>query len=274
MQTSTKRLQISGYDTQSFTFAPDGEVRAGAVIIHGQGDFIERYYSVAEIFCQYGIAVVGIDLPGHGEASGTRGDIPSLEVVDQFIDVAHDLLLEQNSSDTIGILGHSVGALLGMRELLNQKRNYQFAWLNGPFLFPEQRKSKTQLLAFRALAKILPSLTISTGVKRDDCRKRAGANRDPLFHSSISLRWGLELIHIAESVRSAAQETRLDTSVLITQGGSDAVSPTELNTAFFQELEWAELNYKVITDALHETFLDKPEGFTAILKEWCQQLSL
>jgi len=117
MKTTVSRLQIAGYNAQAVTFTPDSEVKAGAVLIHGQGDFIERYHSVADIFCRYGIKIIGIDLPGHGETSGTKGDIPSVQIAEKFIDTAYHKLLENTPKIPIGILSHSVGALLGMREL-------------------------------------------------------------------------------------------------------------------------------------------------------------
>jgi len=268
MKTTVSRLQIAGYNAQAVTFTPDSEVKAGAVLIHGQGDFIERYHSVADIFCRYGIKIIGIDLPGHGETSGTKGDIPSVQIAEKFIDTAYHKLLENTPKIPIGILSHSVGALLGMRELLINKREYKFAWLSGPFLHPEKRKSILQIGALQILAKVIPSLTISTGVKRSHCRQSIGSNRDPLFHSSISLRWGLELLGLSKSVRTDATVSQIKIPILVTQGQRDSVSPTELNTSFFRELNWDNLEYKVISDALHETFLDTPEAFEEIVTKW------
>lgn len=274
MKTTVSRLKISDYDAQAITFSPESEVIAGAVLLHGQGDFTERYHNVADIFTRYGVEIIGIDLPGHGETSGTKGDVPSLLVIEQFIDTAYHELQKRNPALPIGILGHSVGALLGLHELLIKKRDYQFAWFNGPFLNPEARKSPLQVSALKILGKVTPKLTISTGVKRLHCRKPVGTNIDPLFHNRISLRWGLELIKIAKLVQEKAKSTALDHPILITQGESDTISLTDHNNSFFRALDWPNLQYHCIPDSLHETFLDTPAAFSEITEQWCERFLL
>ena len=42
-------------------------------IIHGIGEYVGRYDRMAKVLNEAGIAVIGVDLPGHGLSEGKRG---------------------------------------------------------------------------------------------------------------------------------------------------------------------------------------------------------
>ena len=89
-----------------------------AVMIHGQGDHAARYEEILTPFRERGITCFATDLPGHGGSTGRRGEIPGLPTVDAI--VARDLERARTlcPDGPIGLLAHSVGGLLALRELL------------------------------------------------------------------------------------------------------------------------------------------------------------
>ncbi len=116
--------------------------RAGVVVVHGLGDYIQRYREVAETMTEIGIAVVGIDLPGHGESEGKRGQVGRLSDVHTVIDEARAALREmvEPVGGKIGALAHSTGGLLLFDYLTRYPGNFTFAWVNACLVDPTYRR--------------------------------------------------------------------------------------------------------------------------------------
>jgi len=273
MITSHQTFRILQYHAHATTFTPEAPPKAVAVLIHGQGDFSSRYDEVAHIFTQNGVAIIGIDLPGHGHTSGPRGDIPNIETATAFIAHAYQTISDQFPGLPIGLLAHSMGGQLALRELLFSDRRYQFCWLNAPLINPRHNKHPLELWTLQRLISLCPTLNVSTGVKRKLCRRPASPTQkiNPLFHKRISLRWGQELIDSAEQVRTQAPLHRLETPVLITQGDLDTVTPAAFAQGLISSVDWPHLEFALLPDALHEPFRDiSQESCLSIIQHWLQ----
>src|SRR5882672_9609796 len=55
--------------------------RALVAVLHGVGEHCGRYAALASDLAKGGYTVAAVDLPGHGEAPGPRGDMRSWTVV-------------------------------------------------------------------------------------------------------------------------------------------------------------------------------------------------
>ena len=64
---------VMGEPLQGVWWVPEGQPRAVVQIVHGMAEYIDRYDAFARALCQQGIAVVGHDLPGHGEEAALLG---------------------------------------------------------------------------------------------------------------------------------------------------------------------------------------------------------
>ena len=267
-------LSISPYDIHGMWFLPEGNVNATAFLIHGQGDFIARYHEVAEIFTFSGIAICGIDLPGHGESSGRRGDISSIEYIEHIFQTLRATIEHKFPHRERGLIGHSMGGLLALRELACRGNAYDFTWLSSPLIKPSKNKRAIEIALLKILAHLIPKFTIGTGVKRKFCRrKKIGADlkSNPLFHKKVSLRWGLELIKCEEEMQRLFPKMVVSTKTLITQGTADCVTPVVYLEHFLDYTKWKDLNLEIIQGALHEPFRDitKEECFR-IIKKWLE----
>ena len=87
-------VQVLKNDSQQFKNAASNidAIKAGKLwaammprglvaILHGIGEHSGRYAALASDLALAGYTVVAVDLPGHGEAPGPRGDIRSWETV-------------------------------------------------------------------------------------------------------------------------------------------------------------------------------------------------
>ena len=87
--------------------------------MHGLGEHSGRYERLAERFTDAGFAVWAIDLRGHGQSPGARGDIrfaPALEDIDALVARCG----ASGAGVPVFLYGHSLGALLSVLWLLER----------------------------------------------------------------------------------------------------------------------------------------------------------
>lgn len=270
------QLELENYQLTGTWFLPHGQVKATAHLIHGQGDFIGRYHEVAKIFTSYGIAVCGVDFPGHGKSSGKRGDIPSLSSVENILSLTREKIEQRFPVLPRGLMAHSMGGLMGLRSLTQDEHYHDFCWLSSPLLRPSQNKSQGEISLLKKLSHFMPKLTVSTGVKRDLCRRVPNAKKgthknNPLFHKKISLRWGKALLDAENALHTEGATSFISAKTLITQGSRDRITPLRFAKEFMTQKAWSNLEMRVINNALHEPFRDitRAECFL-VIQDWIE----
>ena len=229
-----------------------------AVMIHGQGDHASRYEEVLIPLRERGITCLASDLPGHGESPGRRGEVPGLAAVDAIVASDLDRARSLCPDGPVGLVGHSVGGLLALRELLIRPDAYQFAWISSPLIRPENARHPIIVFLLRLLGKVLPGMRLSTGVSAAMCRLPDEQGEEPvgnpLSHHQITLGWGCELIEIARRVRREFPTGAPPLPLLFTQGSADPVCPAPLLRTLLQETKHPELRYEEFEGLLHEPF--------------------
>lgn len=282
MKILAEDLELGAMRLKRYLFTPDdpGDIRAAAFHLHGQGDYSARYDETMEVFTRQGIACVATDLPGHGRSEGKRGRVPGFEVVDRIVDSNQQRCRQLCPEDggPLGILGHSAGGLMVMRELLRRPEPYSFSWISSPLVRPEANKSRFLVGISALLARLLPDLTVTTGVSMDDCvhpdSEWEPGSEEPelLFHARISIRWGYEMMMEARKVRSRFVSHPPSLPLLITQGTADKVCPPQYLREVISGVSDPAIRYQEFPEALHEPFADtrKADVFTAI-EGWLQE---
>lgn len=245
-------------------FLPEGKrrPRAGMVVIHGIGDYIKRYTEVVEVLTGEGIAVIGIDLPGHGESEGKRGDVGRLTDVHTVIDEARGVLREivEPVGGKIGALAHSAGGMLLFEYLTRYPGNFAFAWVNACLIDPLHRRSgKTAPLA-RIANVVAPSMTISTKVVPAMGKAGEPEQHPPLEegkgHDRVSVRFGLELTRAQKRIEKFHRNLNRDFRLLMTHGGADEVCPIGYAREFYSKLEIGKKEFREFPQHLHHLLHD------------------
>ena len=257
-------LELDGFCLQRYVFQPDAGIplRGAAFHFHGQGDFSQRYGGILKPFLQKGIACVATDLPGHGHSGGVRGRVPGFEIVDRIAASNRDRCrqLVGEHEGPLGILGHSAGGLMAFREILQNPDLYAFSWISSPLVRPTAAQHPFLVRLAWLGARLLPGLTVSTGVTPGKCHRQPGPRQmtecSSLIHSRVSIGWGYAMIRAARSIREDLKKFPPRFPVLITQGLRDPVCPPEYLRDLIQQVSLPFLTLREFPEALHEPFSD------------------
>jgi len=257
-----RQTDIRGITLHRREWRPTGQPRAVMVLIHGQGDAIDRYEcSVVRRLVAHGIACTGIDFPGHGRSPGKRGDIPDLAFARATMHAACDAAAHLAPGAPVGVFAHSMGGLLAIDWLAAPDApRPAFLWLSSPLVNPRHRQPKLLLTASRILGQLAPWLTLHSRVRPGDCRRD-----DPqidlspaiaTLHDRIRLGWAIELLAVADRLSQSVASLPARLPVLLTQGLADPVCPADFARRLFAALPCAPKRLVEIPAARHEPFDD------------------
>lgn len=280
MHKETFRLPVREITLHGTRWLPDAEPRGGVAVIHGQGDHGERYEaSAVSLFLAHGHACCALDLPGHGRSPGRRGAVPGIAFARAALRAAFAAAAAMAPGRPAGIFAHSMGGLLTLDLLTAEEPPCPaFLWLNAPLLRPGHRQSAWRLALAHAASRLLPGLTLDTGVRDEDCRH---SGDDPalvpatgLFHRKITLGWGRELLDCAERVATRVAQLPPNLPLLYTQGLADPVCPAPFARAFFEMLPCSPKRFVPLDGARHEGFDDTTRpAFLAAGEAWLAELA-
>lgn len=249
---------------------------AGMVLIHGLGDYVMRYRETAETLTAMGIAVVGIDLPGHGESEGKRGDVGRLGDVYTVINEARATLREiiEPIGGMVGALAHSTGGMLLFDYLTHFPGNFSFAWVNACLVEPLHRRSSRLVTLARVAKYVVPTMTISTRVVpsmgREGAPDKQALPEERKGHDRVSVRFGAELIRAQRQIASLHSNLSRDFRLLMTHGGRDEVCPIGFARDFYSMLEIRKKEFREFPELLHHLLHDP--AVMAFGQDWLRRV--
>jgi alpha-beta hydrolase superfamily lysophospholipase len=229
-------------------------------ITHGLGEHSGRYAALADALVGAGCTVVSLDLPGHGDTAGPRGDIPSwISVRDRAIpamfNAAAGLPGDPRGAPRV-LLGHSMGGLLALDFALAHPDMLAAVIASAPAFrgtIPPWWK-----LALANLARVTtPSAGFPHGLDESGMSRDAevlkGRATDPLVHDRISPRLYFDLSEARQRVMLHAR--RLQVPCLVQQGAADRVVFPE-GAKEFVEAAGSMAKLILYPDAYHEIYND------------------
>jgi alpha-beta hydrolase superfamily lysophospholipase len=203
-----------------------GSPRAVVCLVHGLGEHSGRYERLAGRFVEAGFAVSAVDLRGHGESPGHKGDTRFAPAIQDI-----DALLADSAEPWPGLpvflYGHSLGALLGVLYLMDRPaRPPAGAVVSAIGLHSALREQRLKVRAARVLGRWTPNLRVKSGIdpavlSRDEAVVEA-YRRDKLVHGFASMGFGLDALDAIDAI--LAGEPNPDVPLLLIHGGEDKLA--------------------------------------------------
>jgi alpha-beta hydrolase superfamily lysophospholipase len=204
-------------------------------LIHGYADHGARYAHVADAWADEGIATVAIDLRGHGRSEGKRGHC---ERFGEFLDDVAELTRvvgDRFPGVPPVLFGHSFGALVAASAVIAHPSPWRALALSSAYLDTAKPVPAAKRFAGRIATRIVPALTLPTGLAGKDCTHDAARakayDEDPLVFPTATARWFSETQ--AAQAAAIARAPSLTLPVLLVMGLADPIVSVPRARTFF-----------------------------------------
>jgi alpha-beta hydrolase superfamily lysophospholipase len=256
--------------------------RGLVLLVHGLGEHVGRYATLATRLNDAGWDVAGYDHRGHGASGGARGAIARPDSLLDDLSVVIDALRHETQRPLV-LLGHSMGGLVAARFVAEGLDEPRAAWwrpvdalvLSSPALDPGMSAAQRVLLS--VLGPLAPQLAIGNGLKpawisRDPAVVRAYAD-DPLVHDRVTPQLVRFIVDAGERVR--AQASRWVVPTLLMWAGADRCVAPAGSAAFAAAAPPELVTHTCYAQMAHEIF-NEPERELpmAELTRWLAELPL
>lgn len=253
---------------------PDGDIRAAVQIAHGYGEHMARYHATAEYLTSLGIAVYGIDYPGHGKSDGLSvlisdfGDLISL----------HELVYERIRADhgdvPVFILGHSMGSLVALRFALKNQRKLAGVIISASALDGHKTAPPIVVKLIGVLNMFMPNFRVVREIQpqylsHDEAIVEAYRN-DPLIDlGKWRIRTGYEVAQSIYMIRKKVSELNLP--LLVLHGGADKELPVSGSHYLYDKAASTDKDIKIYEGMYHEILNEvKREETLADIETWLE----
>ena len=259
-----------------------GPIKGILAIVHGLGEHSGRYRSVVTAAIEAGYAVFGFDNQGHGKSEGQRGHIKSWQDYRENVQAFLHLIRRKEPTAPLFVMGHSLGGLIVLEYVLRKAQTAKFQALNikgivvsAPPMQPVGSTTHSARAIFaRLLSGLLPRFTLKMcldegGLSRDRTVEEH-AQKDPLVHPYVTLRWGAETIATIEWVKQHIKSLKLP--IMLTHGGSDPIIHPAGSQALFDSITIPEKTLRLYPGSYHEPHNDlDAETVTADITRWLER---
>ncbi|KAI8323064.1 alpha/beta-hydrolase, partial [Martensiomyces pterosporus] len=243
---------------------------ATLTLVHGIGEHVDRYESVARSFARSGIQVLCFDQQGFGKTGHRNGNLGDNGGPNCVIE---DIALMNKHASIQGVphflFGHSMGGLNALRYCLerNHDGHVRGVVASAPALLPGKTITPPKLLVFllKQVVKVAPGMTKKTDITMDMMTsnkeevERFNASKYNLDYST--LRTLNTIVTAGEEVSRRAPE--FSTPVFLVHGEGDQITDCEATCKFFEGLpEGLDKDIRVIEGCnYHEIHFEQDLGF-------------
>lgn len=254
---------------------PLAQARGGVLVVHGLGEHAGRYAPLARWFNAHGYAVRAFDQRGHGQSPGPRG------VLNHPDDLLADLsVVHADYAHALGpapiLLGHSMGGLVALRAVLDERITPEALVLSSPALRSHASPGLQRLAAI--LARLLPNLRLSSGLGPEwlshDPQAMASYAGDTLRHDRISPR--LADFIFRAGAACIADAGRLEVPTLLLVAGDDALVDAGGSRDFSAAAAATkQLTTRYFANLYHELFNEAEPSRTQVLmqlEDWLEKV--
>jgi lysophospholipase len=244
--------------------------RGFVILIHGLGEHIGRYHELAAFLCPLGFDVLGLDHAGHGlsKQEGGQKRITSIfEMVDEYRDFKRwwnfegPLAKKRAMQAPWYLVGHSMGALVGLTWILQGKKNEvegdfaQRAFLSALPLKLRLEVAGWKLFLAQSLNRYAPDLKLSNEIDPSmlsyDAANVAAYRVDKLVHGYSSPRSFISMLEAAKQAFKMSAD--LEIPVCFAVGKDDPIVDVSAVRGFY-DMVTTQKSYLEFPHMKHEIF--------------------
>jgi alpha-beta hydrolase superfamily lysophospholipase len=238
------------------TVRPAGTPVAHVALVHGYADHLGRGEEITRALTGAGYAAHLFDCRGHGQSGGKRAHVDRFDEYVQDLDVFLARVREEAQGRPLFVLGHSHGALISARYLLDKPEAAKGVVLASPYFRLKMAVSPIKIMAGKLVGKVLPSLPMKNDLKAEsltrDVAIQAATRSDPLYLHIATPRWFTESTAAQETVLRRA--TEFVTPFLLLFGGADGIADPAAGREFFDHATSKDKQHKQYDGLVHELF--------------------
>lgn len=261
--TSTQFLGAGGIRLLLQAWLPAGpdllepsEPSAVIAVVHGYGDHGGRYVSLGEAMAARGWAAYVYDLRGHGQSSGTRGQVKRFDDYLDDTEMYLDELRRLQPGRPLFLLGHSLGGLICARLAEERAPDVRALVLSSPFLRMAEAVPPAKVAAAKGLAVVWPNRDIGNTLQAaqlsHDKTVVDAYVTDRLVHHVAPARWARETLAAQEAAMAGAERIALPLYVLY--GKDDQVADVAFIEALFARVASENKTIRSYEGLYHECF--------------------
>lgn len=261
--TTDDNLQLSGK-----IWLPESKPVAVICLVHGFGEHIERYNHVAAAFTQENMALVGLDLRGHGKSTGKRGHTPSYDHLLQDLQLLINYVNARFPGVSLGLYGHSMGGNIVINYLLKNKPDgIKAVVVTSPWLRLKFDPPKIKVALGGFMRKIYPQYSEANGLNPDHLSTDKSVGKayvaDPLVNDKITTEMFFAITEAGEYALEHAAP--IPAPILVMHGSADLITSPEASREFANKIN---AEYKLWEGMYHETHNEngKDEVIQAIVQ--------
>ena len=263
-----KTLDLTSADGTSLRgclWEPDGEVVFDLVLVHGLGEHIARYDTMATQLNTRGIRVRGVDFRGHGKSGGKQG------FVEQWSDYHEDIeAVARDVPGPFALYGHSMGSIVALDWLRHHEDRVFAAGISGSPIEVAAPVPAWKTGAAGLLSKLWPSLQmdneLDSAMLATDPAVAESYDKDPLVHSWATPRWLTEFNGARARIKEHA--ARYATPLLATWGSEDPIISGPALQAFVDS--WKAPTLALPRAGMRHEVHNEPEhpAYTTEIADW------
>lgn len=259
--------------TQSWT-PISVKVRGLVILLHGLNEHSGRYSDFAKRLNANGFKVYGMDWIGHGGSDGLHAYVHSLDYAVTDMKLFLEKVLAENPGLPCFCFGHSTGAAIVLKTILDPKVESQVAGviLTSPAVGVEPSNQIFVVLA-PLFSFLFPRYQVSVTNKKSmpvsrDPEALVAKYSDPLVYTgSLRVRTGYEILRITSYLQQSMN--RLRVPFLVLHGTDDTVTDPQASRKLYEEAASTDKTIKLFEGLLHD-LLFEPERETIMdgIIEW------
>jgi len=239
------------------------------LLVHGFGEYSERYKSLFERLNNEGISTFAFDLRGHGKSEGIRSYISKFEDYIADLTIIVDLVKEISKEKKITLLGHSMGGLIASIYTSRFPDNLRSLVLSSPFFGLSMEVPSIKRILGHITSALMPSFSMPAGIKGKYCTHNEDIAKaydsDPMINKYATARWFTEIIKTQKETEEIAKKIQIPVALLA--AGDDKLVSIDAEKRFFEQISATDKYLKIFDGFYHEIFneIKNEEAITELI---------